>query len=109
MTPLTNPQIRKLKALAQRLEPALRLGRAGLSDAFLGAVNDELDRQELIKLRFEELKEQRKELAPQIAAKTRSHLVWIVGHVAVFYREQADPEKRKVHIRAGEAAGATAL
>ena len=96
MTELTSPQIRKLKALAQRLDPSLRLGRAGLSDAFLRAVNEELDRHELIKLRFDAFKDQRKELAPQLAAQTNCHLVWIVGHVAVFYREQPDPEKRKI-------------
>jgi RNA-binding protein len=96
MSELTNPQIRKLKALAQRLDPVIHLGRAGLSEAFLRAVNEELDRHELIKLRFDDFKDQRKELAPQIAAQTNSQLVWIVGHVAVFYREQPDPAKRKI-------------
>jgi RNA-binding protein len=96
MSELTNPQIRKLKALAQRLDPVIHLGRAGLSEAFLRAVNEELDRHELIKLRFDDFKDQRKELAPQIAEQTNSQLVWIVGHVAVFYREQPDPAKRKI-------------
>jgi len=98
VTALTNPQIRKLKGLAQRLDPSLHLGRAGLSDALLRAVNEELDRHELIKLRFDACKDQRKELAPQIATQSNSQLVWIVGHVAVFYREQADPEKRKIQL-----------
>ena len=98
MTELTNPQIRKLKAIAQRMDASLRLGRQGVSDAFLKAVNEELDRHELIKLRFDEFKKQRRELAPQIAEKTGSQLIWVLGHIMVLYRQQPDPEKRKVQI-----------
>jgi RNA-binding protein YhbY len=29
---LTNPEIRKLKAAAQRLEPVVRVGKSGLTD-----------------------------------------------------------------------------
>lgn len=93
---LSNPQIRKLKALAQRLEPVLRVGKQGLSDAFLKSVGEELDRHELIKVKFADFKEDKKELSPVLADKTSSHLVTRVGNVVVLYREQADPAKRKI-------------
>jgi RNA-binding protein len=86
VTPLSNTQIRALKARAQRLDATLRLGRAGLTADFIGAVDRELTSHELVKLKFIEHKEQRRELADRIAAETHSHLVWVIGHVAVFFR-----------------------
>lgn len=96
--PLSNPQRRRLKALAQRLEPVLRIGKHGLSETFLQSTGEALDRHELIKIRFEEFKDHRHELAADLARRTDSHLVWIVGHVAVLFRRQPDPARRKVHL-----------
>lgn len=92
---LSNPQIRKLKSLAQRLEPILHVGKSGLTDAFLASVEQALNDHELIKIKFAAFKEERKSLAAEIAARSQSELVWVVGHVAVFYREQPDPAKRR--------------
>lgn len=94
--PLTNSTISKLKSLAQKLEPLLALGKAGATDAFLKSLDEALGQHELVKLKFAAFKDERKTLAPQLAEKTNSHLIWIVGHVAVFYRQQTDPAKRKV-------------
>lgn len=95
---LPNPVVRKLKGLAQKLEPVLALGKSGASDAFLKSLDEALAQHELVKLKFAAFKDERKTLAPQLAEKTNSHLVWIVGHVAVFYRQQPDPEKRKISV-----------
>jgi RNA-binding protein len=59
-------------------------------------VDEALALHELIKIKFSEFKEQKKELAPQIAEKTSSHLVHQVGNVIVLYRQQPDPERRKI-------------
>ena len=96
MTELTNPQIRRLKSLAQRLDASAVVGKSGLSESFLKGVDEALASRELVKVKFGELKEQKKELAAQLAEKTGSRLVWIVGHVAVLYRQQPDPAKRKI-------------
>ncbi len=93
---LSNPQLRKLKVLAQRLDPVLHLGKAGLTDAFLAGVEQALNDHELIKIKFAAFKEERKSLTVEMATRTHSELVWIVGHVAVLYREQADPARRRV-------------
>lgn len=92
---LANPQIRKLKGLAQRMEPTLTLGKAGLSDAFVQSLNMELDRHELVKIKLAEFKDQRKTLAPQMAARTNAQLIALVGHVVVLYRRNdALPEHK---------------
>lgn len=86
LEPLSNPQVRKLKGLAQRMEPSITLGKAGLSEGFIQSLSLELDRHELVKIKLAEFKEERKTIAPQLAEKTDSHLVALVGHVVVLYR-----------------------
>jgi RNA-binding protein len=85
-SPLTNAQVRALKAQAQRLKATLKIGKEGLSTQFLAALDLELDRHELVKVKFDNFKEQKKELAPQLAEKSSSHLVTRVGNVVVLYR-----------------------
>jgi RNA-binding protein len=86
MTTLTNVQIRTLKAQAQRLKATLKIGKEGLSPQFLAALDEALKHHELLKVKFDNFKDQKKELAPQLAEKTGSHLVTRVGNVAVLYR-----------------------
>lgn len=97
MEELSNPQIRKLKALAQRMDASLKIGKHGLSDAFINSLNEELNRHELVKVKFAEFKEQKKELAPELAARTGSHLVTLLGNVAVLFRRNSDLEKQRIH------------
>ena len=92
LEPLTNSQIRKFKAAAQLMEPMLKVGKAGLSDGFIRTVSGELDRHELVKIKFAEFKEDKKTLAPLLAEKTASHLVMRVGNVMVLHRPKpAEP------------------
>ena len=86
---LTNAEKRDLKARAQRLEPVVKLGHGGMSDAFLAGMAEALARHGLVKLRFCDHKEEKKTLAPQNAARTGSALVARVGNVAVFFRPKA--------------------
>jgi RNA-binding protein len=86
LEPLTNAQIRKFKAAAQLMEPMLKVGKAGLSDGFIRTVSEALEQHELVKIKFAEFKEQKKELAPLLAEKTESHLVMRVGNVMVLHK-----------------------
>jgi RNA-binding protein len=94
MSSLTNAQVRDLKAQAQRLKATLKVGKEGLSPQFLAALDETLKHHELIKVRFEEFKEQKKVLAPQLAEKSGSHLVTRVGNVVVLYRPKLMEEKQ---------------
>ena len=46
-------------------------------------------------MKFEEFKQQKKELAPQLAEKSNIHLVTRVGNVVVLYRVKPVEEKQK--------------
>ena len=61
----------------------------GLSLQFLAALHDALKHHELAKVKFDDFKEQKKELAPQIAERSGSHLVTPVGNVVVLHRPKA--------------------
>lgn len=94
LEPLTNAQVRKFKAAAQLLEPMLKVGKSGLSEGFVRTVSEALDQHELVKIKFVEFKEQKKELAPLLAEKTGSHLVMRVGNVMVLHRGGRKEEGR---------------
>ena len=85
-TPLTNAAKRDLKARAQRLEPVLKVGHAGITPEFLAGLDRALNDHELVKVRFSDFKEEKKTLAPMIAEKSGSELIMRVGNVAVFFR-----------------------
>ena len=86
LEPLPNSQLRKFKAAAQLLEPMLKVGKAGLSDGFIRTVAETLAQHELVKIKFADFKDQKKELAPLLAEKTGSHLIMRVGNVMVLHR-----------------------
>ena len=90
-SPLTNAAKRDLKARAQRLEPILKVGHAGVTPEFLASLDRALTDHELVKVRFGDFKEEKKTLTPVLAEKTGSEVVMRVGNVAVFYRRRAVP------------------
>jgi RNA-binding protein len=86
MEPLNNAQIRSFKAQAQRLKATLEIGKEGLSPKFLAALDEELKRHELVKVKFGQFKDKKKSLTPMLANKSASHLITRVGNVVVLYR-----------------------
>lgn len=89
--PLTNAARRDLKARAQRLEPILKIGHAGVTPEFLASLDRALNDHELVKVRFSDFKEEKKTLTPILAEKSGSEVVMRVGNVAVFFRRRPAP------------------
>lgn len=71
-----------------------------MTDALISEVNQGLDAAELIKVKFVDNKEKETKtaLAREIARRTQSHLAGLIGHVAIYYREHREPEKRTITI-----------
>lgn len=82
--------------MAQRMDASLKVGKQGLSEPFLKSLDEELARHELVKVKFAEFKEQKKELAPQLAGRTHSRLVMQVGNVVVLFRRNPEEAKQKI-------------
>lgn len=86
MSPSSDPSLRELKRRAPLLKPSIRLGKAGVTPEFVAALDETLDRLQLVKLRFEGKKDERKVISKELATQTGSLLVQQVGHTAVYYR-----------------------
>lgn len=67
-----------------------------MSEGVVGAVKEALESHELIKVKFVDHKEDRKNLAGEMAEASRSELVRVIGNIAVLYKPAYDPEKRRI-------------
>ncbi|HNU73564.1 MAG: RNA-binding protein YhbY [Deltaproteobacteria bacterium ADurb.BinA179] len=93
---LTGAQRKYLRGLAHSLRPVVQAGKNGITPELLRAVDEALEHQELIKVKFVDFKEEKKELTEEIAERTSSEAVGLIGNVAILYRRQPDEKKRKV-------------
>jgi RNA-binding protein len=84
------------------MKPVVLIGHKGITDALCQSIDDALEKHELIKMKFVDFKEkdQKKALAATIEEKTNCELVGLIGHTGIFYRQQNDPEKRKITVPA---------
>ena len=99
--PLTGAQKAFLRGLGQRLEPALKLGKGGLTPEFFVELQKQLRAHELVKLRFLGAdRAERAKLCAQIADEGRCVCVGGVGHTALFYRQNPEPKERSVELPA---------
>jgi len=87
---------RKLKAHAHSLQPTVQIGREGVTPAQIQNIRSQLDQHELIKIRFNEHKQQRRQLSTQIAEQTDSEQIDLIGHTLILYKQNPDPAKRRV-------------
>ncbi len=85
-----------LKSLAHHLKPVVHIGKGGVTNAVIQTVSEALGAHELIKIRFIEHKKNKRPLSDEIAQKTKSHGVGMIGHIAIFYRQHPDAKKRKI-------------
>ncbi len=94
---LTSKQRVRLSALGQGLSCLASVGRSGLTEAFCSRLSELLARHELVKLRLSgEDAGERRAQAEDLAARTGSELVRIIGKVALFYLAHPDPGSRKI-------------
>ncbi len=97
--PLTGAQKTRLRGIGQTLEAALKIGKAGLTPALQREFVRLLEARELVKVRFEGAdRHERADLIAKIEADLTVPCVGSVGHTALFFRQNADPEKRVVTV-----------
>jgi len=98
MEQLKGTQRKYLRSKAHHLKPLVIIGRNGINKQVIGSVDLALKDHELIKVKFGEFKEAKKEISAEIAQATKSELIGIIGNIAIFYRQNPAPEKRKIKI-----------
>ncbi len=87
-----------LRSLAHHLKPVVMVGRNGISEQLTASIDAALKDHELIKVKFLDFKEEKKEIAQEIAAITKSEVVGIIGNIVIFYRQHPQTELRKIKV-----------
>ncbi|MEX2205527.1 MAG: ribosome assembly RNA-binding protein YhbY [Myxococcota bacterium] len=100
MDELEGFQRRHLRGLAHPLAPVVMIGKEGLTEAVLAKTDRELVAHELIKVRFGDWKEEKRELLAQMAEKLLAEVVGVVGHVGILFRQNREPKLRKIRVPA---------
>ena len=80
---------KKLKEKAKTLEPVIRIGKNGLTESTIKEIKKQLNKKKLIKVKFLRAfisDKNKKEVAKEIAEKTSSQLIYMVGFVVVLYK-----------------------
>lgn len=89
---LTGKQKRYLRAVAHNLKPLFQIGKDGVTGNQITAIDEYLERKELLKVKLlETCPVSKNEAAIELSAQTKSEVVQIMGNTIVLYRKS--PEK----------------
>ncbi len=85
---LNSRQRAQLRAMANDMETILQVGKGGINDNTIKQVKDALEARELIKLRIlETCPTTVRETADELANKTESDVVQVIGTRFILYKE----------------------
>lgn len=89
---MTSSQRKELSAKANSIKPVVIIGQSGLTDGVVGKVEESLNAHELIKIKFLEFKDEKKELIEKLC---NASLVRIIGNIAIIYRENTEKKQKE--------------
>ena len=90
---LTERRKKELRGRAHSLKPVVLLGKEGLTDSVISAVDTALSTHELIKVKLlQNCLEDRTHVAATVSAQLSAEVVQRVGKTIVFFRERPDDE-----------------
>ncbi len=98
MGELKGSQRKYLRGAAHSYKPQVQVGKEGLSESVLDAIDTALEAHELIKVKIAAERDQREQFVPVIEERLGCECVGTVGRMAILYREHPDPEKRKIAV-----------
>ncbi len=91
---MTSKQRAYLKSLSAKLDAIFPVGKASLTPEVVAAVEEALEKRELIKLSVLKICfDDPKELAQVLAERTRSQVVYVIGKKIVLYRPNRENPK----------------
>jgi len=93
---LTAQQKKYLRACSHDLKPVVYVGQHGLSEAVIKDIDRALSDHELIKVRFVDCKDKKKELSEAVAGQTGAVLLGIKGHLALLFRRSPLAHRQRI-------------
>ena len=85
-----------LRKLAHDLKPVVMVGKNGINSGVKEAVDQALGSHELIKIKYIDFKSSKKELTRLLAESVEAEVVSVIGNIAILFRQNRDPEERKI-------------
>ena len=98
MIELSSIQRHALEKLAHPLQPLVIVGQAGVTDSLSKQVGLFLNDRELVKVKFNAFRDEKRELTEKLAQDTGATLVRIIGNIAILFKESDESEKRHIFI-----------
>lgn len=93
---LSNAQKRYLRGLTHGINPVVMIGEKGLTENVLDAIDEALDRHELVKIRLRTDREARRTMAEDIERRFGAEPVHAIGQVVCFFRR--NPERPVIEL-----------
>src|SRR5262245_33385796 len=94
---LTGKQRRHLRGLGHALEAIVQVGKEGVTDGVTAQLGQALDAHELVKVKLgQATPEDRHSTADELAARTGSELVQVLGRAILLYRRH--PEEPRIQL-----------
>jgi RNA-binding protein len=90
---LTGKQRRYLRGLGHELRSIVQVGKGGLDDGLVAALDRALLDHELVKVKLGEVPDDlgdRHDIATNLAGRTRSHVAQVLGNTVLLYRAHPD-------------------
>ena len=95
---MTTKQRAFLKGLAMNLDPIFQIGKSSLTPELTEALNEALNKRELIKVSvLKNCLDDPNEIAQIVSERTHSEIVQVIGKKIVLYREGKN-EKKKIEL-----------
>jgi RNA-binding protein len=98
MMKLKGSQRKYLRGVAHASKPVVQIGKEGLSENVMRAIDAALESHELIKVKIAAERDEREQFVPVIEERLDCECVGTIGRMAILYRQQADSDKRKIQL-----------
>ena len=95
MIELSSKQRKILEKYAQPLQSVVIVGQNGVTEAVEKMTDSALAAHELIKISFNEFKDEKKDLAASLSEACSAVLVRVIGNRAILYRPAEKADERK--------------
>ena len=94
---MTSKQRAKLRSMANGLQPIFQIGKGGVGEAAVKSIGDALEARELVKISvLDNSDSDARDAAEDIAARTESEVVAVIGRKIILFKVSSKKEKRKI-------------
>ncbi len=85
----------KLKGFAHSIKHSIIIGKEGLSQNSINSINKIIEDKELIKIKFNSFKEEKKSLSEEIETSCNASIVGQIGNILILFKQNPEIDKRK--------------